>query len=43
MRVTEYDDDDFKSVPFIGKDATNPHGPLDNRKFRDRLGVIDHR
>lgn len=39
----EYDDDDFKSVPFVGQDVTNPPGPLDNAKFRDRAGVIDHR
>ncbi len=39
----EYDDDDFKSVPLIGHDVTNPPGPLDNAKFRDRVGVIDHR
>jgi len=39
----EYDDDDFKSVPFIGTDVTDPPGPMDNEKFRDRAGVIDHR
>lgn len=39
----EFDDDDFKSWPLIGRDSTNPSGPLENRKFRDRYGVIDHR
>lgn len=39
----EFDDDDFKSWPIIGKNITNPESPLESRKFRDRAGVIDER
>lgn len=36
----EFDNDDYK---WAWGDATNPPGPLDNAKFRDRKDVIDHR